>query len=66
MTSSQTVTLCPSNGSLACRPPADSPADPAADPASNLTIGDPPAPIPAGHGGLRADAHVADSRAVMG
>jgi len=65
MTSSQTVTLWPSDGSLACRPLADSPADPAADPASNLRIGEPSAPIPAGHGGIGADAHVADSRAVM-
>jgi hypothetical protein len=65
MTASQTVTLSPSDGSLGYRPVADSPADPAADPASNLRTGDPPAAMPAGHGGLPADARVADSRAVV-
>jgi hypothetical protein len=64
MTASQTMTLSRSDGSLGCRSVADSPADPAADPASNLRIGDPPAPIPAAHGGFRADARVADSQAV--
>jgi hypothetical protein len=63
--SPQTVTMrYPSNGWSVGRPAADSPADPAADPASNLRIGDPPAGVPAGHGGSCADAHVADSLAL--
>jgi len=66
MTSSQTVPLWPSDGSLACRPLADSPADPAADPASNLRIGEPWTPIPAGQRAFRTHGCVADSLAVVG
>jgi hypothetical protein len=65
MTRSPSVALSLCHSPLRREPPADSPADPAADPASNLTIGDPPAPIPTGHGGLRVHVNVADSQAVM-